>query len=125
MLRVGTLVWSRSVCCLFMCCCGYFFFFFSSRRRHTRCALVTGVQTCALPIFRKARETEERARTAQAVLRSFEESGSNWLWESDESGCLAYVSPQFGELLGQDHQSLVGKKLVDLFRPHMGAGDHK
>src|SRR3546814_3374689 len=25
------------------------FFFFSSRRRHTRCALVTGVQTCALP----------------------------------------------------------------------------
>src|SRR3546814_11570151 len=28
-----------------------FFFFFSSRRRHTRCALVTGVQTCALPIL--------------------------------------------------------------------------
>src|SRR3546814_3330996 len=26
------------------------FFLFSSRRRHTRCALVTGVQTCALPI---------------------------------------------------------------------------
>src|SRR3546814_10096658 len=25
--------------------------FFSSRRRHTRCALVTGVQTCALPIY--------------------------------------------------------------------------
>src|SRR3546814_7320965 len=31
-----------------MCCC---IFFFSSRRRHTRCALVTGVQTCALPIL--------------------------------------------------------------------------
>src|SRR3546814_7299923 len=30
----------------FVCC----LFFFSSRRRHTRCALVTGVQTCALPI---------------------------------------------------------------------------
>src|SRR3546814_4859475 len=29
-----------------------FVFFFSSRRRHTRCALVTGVQTCALPIYR-------------------------------------------------------------------------
>src|SRR3546814_7686755 len=28
-----------------------FVFFFSSRRRHTRCALVTGVQTCALPIW--------------------------------------------------------------------------
>src|SRR3546814_7150288 len=31
----------------------HFFFFFSSRRRHTRCALVTGVQTCALPICRQ------------------------------------------------------------------------
>src|SRR3546814_9212715 len=29
---------------------GTIFFLFSSRRRHTRCALVTGVQTCALPI---------------------------------------------------------------------------
>src|SRR3546814_3151262 len=29
----------------------WFIFFFSSRRRHTRCALVTGVQTCALPIL--------------------------------------------------------------------------
>src|SRR3546814_9295854 len=28
------------------------YFFFSSRRRHTRCALVTGVQTCAPPISR-------------------------------------------------------------------------
>src|SRR3546814_7093004 len=37
------------MCCLLFCCdCECFFF--SSRRRHTRCALVTGVQTCALPI---------------------------------------------------------------------------
>src|SRR3546814_1429004 len=35
---------------IFLMFCLYFFF--SSRRRHTRCALVTGVQTCALPIFR-------------------------------------------------------------------------
>src|SRR3546814_20182611 len=32
------------------------FFFFSSRRRHTRCALVTGVQTCALPISERCHE---------------------------------------------------------------------
>src|SRR3546814_1416670 len=32
-------------------------FFFSSRRRHTRCALVTGVQTCALPIYPSDRFT--------------------------------------------------------------------
>src|SRR3546814_3827261 len=34
------------------------FFFFSSRRRHTRCALVTGVQTCALPISNLLAELE-------------------------------------------------------------------
>src|SRR3546814_7153346 len=34
-----------------VCSVFFFFFFFSSRRRHTRCALVTGVQTCALPIL--------------------------------------------------------------------------
>src|SRR3546814_5654813 len=44
---------------------GLFVFFFSSRRRHTRCALVTGVQTCALPIYstagsaRSARQLQE------------------------------------------------------------------
>src|SRR3546814_12926543 len=32
--------------------CGELVFGFSSRRRHTRCALLTGVQTCALPICR-------------------------------------------------------------------------
>src|SRR3546814_14101395 len=37
------------------------FFFFSSRRRHTRCALVTGVQTCALPIlFQSAKGTSTK-----------------------------------------------------------------
>src|SRR3546814_10203861 len=39
------------------------FFFFSSRRRHTRCALVTGVQTCALPISK----TPETASVSGSV----------------------------------------------------------
>src|SRR3546814_21162476 len=33
---------------------------FASRRRHTRCALVTGVQTCALPIFVRAADQPAR-----------------------------------------------------------------
>src|SRR3546814_3255849 len=65
------------------------YFFFSGRRRHTRCALVTGVQTCALPIsllvfmglyvrlriqetpaFQKAIEQQERVRMPMmSVLR--------------------------------------------------------
>src|SRR3546814_11109102 len=39
-------------------------FFFSSRRRHTRCALVTGVQTCALPIsLNQLRPERDQAQT--------------------------------------------------------------
>src|SRR3546814_10107267 len=40
-MKCSTLIIMINVVCVF---------FFSSRRRHTRCALVTGVQTCALPI---------------------------------------------------------------------------
>src|SRR3546814_19851447 len=44
-----------------------FFFFFSSRRRHTRCALVTGVQTCALPISCPTISPAPRLRTRRIV----------------------------------------------------------
>src|SRR3546814_10220158 len=44
------------------------YFFFSSRRRHTRCALVTGVQTCALPICsRQARSPWESSVTRSTL----------------------------------------------------------
>src|SRR3546814_3553659 len=43
-------------------CSRMVYFFFSSRRRHTRCALVTGVQTCALPIW----EVERRDASTDA-----------------------------------------------------------
>src|SRR3546814_8874460 len=44
-------------------------FFCSSRRRHTRCALVTGVQTCALPISLRP-ETVTSASFASSLMRS-------------------------------------------------------
>src|SRR3546814_2903811 len=40
-------------------------FFVSSRRRHTSCALVTGVQTCALPIYRAKRPADQHAERAR------------------------------------------------------------
>src|SRR3546814_8973014 len=43
----------------------YTLFFFSSRSRHTICALVTGVQTCALPIY----EDQLRAGAVVAAER--------------------------------------------------------
>src|SRR3546814_9872376 len=53
------------------------FFFFSSRRRHTRCALVTGVQTCALPIstFISATASSSRATRPGCTIRAF---GRRW-----------------------------------------------
>src|SRR3546814_11312268 len=61
----------RGCCTLLVCVLFIFFaffcsfyFFFSSRRRHTRCALVTGVQTCALPI-----SVVERAGQSPVRLR--------------------------------------------------------
>src|SRR3546814_10655316 len=50
----------------------FYFFFFSSRRRHTRCALVTGVQTCALPISsdEKPRRLTRREDGCPAWIRT-------------------------------------------------------
>src|SRR3546814_19320361 len=62
-----------------MCC--FFFFFFSSRRRHTRCALVTGVQTCALPICSRARRLR-RASGGRVPCRERRSSpcAGGWWW---------------------------------------------
>src|SRR3546814_5457326 len=49
------------------------YFFFSSRRRHTRCALVTGVQTCALPIY--AGDRSELAERWRAEARDYQYKG--------------------------------------------------
>src|SRR3546814_9165645 len=46
-----------------------FFFFFSSRRRHTRCALVTGVQTCALPIYHHVDPVNHDASAAMRAMK--------------------------------------------------------
>src|SRR3546814_16573135 len=61
------------------------FFFFSSRRRHTRCALVTGVQTCALPIS----EGPGQVRVLYLVLRRKGRAGRSE--EADDGGqCLQH-----------------------------------
>src|SRR3546814_14127839 len=51
-------------------------FFLSSRRRHTRCALVTGVQTCALPI------------SGSVFILSFIALPSGVQWRPDDSLCV-------------------------------------
>src|SRR3546814_10390115 len=45
-----------------------YYFFFSSGRRHTICALVTGVQTCALPIWKAMEEARRDMREGAARI---------------------------------------------------------
>src|SRR3546814_2046870 len=61
------LLWCRVLVVFFVHSFGWYFFFFSSRRRHTRCALVTGVQTCALPISRNPMPSPNEGRIVRGV----------------------------------------------------------
>src|SRR3546814_16657606 len=70
-------------------------FFFSSRRRHTRCALVTGVQTCALPIcFGHSMLTEDLGRMF------LDEDGNPVIY--NEAGEAVPVDPVDLETWGND-----------------------
>src|SRR3546814_10663376 len=64
--------------CVFLCTC----FLFSSRRRHTRCALATGVQTCAHPISVCNERERARRRGIAQSSRAFTSSGSYPGWPS-------------------------------------------
>src|SRR3546814_17610601 len=81
------------------------FFFFSSRRRHTRCALVTGVQTCALPIYAAFRSDLESlltdcgmipARAGPAAIALTAMIDGLWLELSLDSS--AFTPPEAGAI---------------------------
>src|SRR3546814_992140 len=62
-------------------------FFFSSRRRHTRCALVTGVQTCALPIFGNVEMTTQAVETEPVTknIAEIEQQSTGYLGNADQA----------------------------------------
>src|SRR3546814_1869283 len=94
-----------------MCVC--VFFFFSSRRRHTRCALVTGVQTCALPILPDAK---------RAIEFSYAENNKLPMTAADE--CMAFknmiekedkTAAQVAARFGKTERFVLGRvRLADL-----------
>src|SRR3546814_1060883 len=96
------------------------FFFFSSRRRHTRCALVTGVQTCALPIFAGVTDDIDRFHFNRAVARLYEftnaildaddEAGQDMIWARREA--LEVLA----RLTGRSEERRVGKECVSTCR---------
>src|SRR3546814_7825732 len=78
------------------------FFFFSSRRRHTRCALVTGVQTCALPISLRFpfelgdRLADDGAVVANAQLGTVVRDLEAFLFRRLASPVLGNQTPEIG-----------------------------
>src|SRR3546814_17967245 len=90
--------------CVILC------FFFSSRRRHTRCALVTGVQTCALPIsknrpgcFHPKIFYFQSGAKAEAIVGSanFTKGGLDSNWEAGVHVKGAADDPFFEQIRGQ------------------------
>src|SRR3546814_20536 len=80
----------------------FMIFFFSSRRRHTSCALVTGVQTCALPILVSAPLVMPEVVLGISLLLMFVEisqvfgwpdgNGIFTIWVGHVTLCMAYVA---------------------------------
>src|SRR3546814_9864794 len=65
--------------CYFFCFLCFFFFFFPSRTRHTSCALVTGVQTCALPFYAEVRPDPPDRRVGQPGLPGQRPDRGQWV----------------------------------------------
>src|SRR3546814_6928725 len=84
-----------------VCCSGFvmFLFFFSSRRRHTRCALVTGVQTCALPISSHSDAREKTMSTTHfdnPVSTPISAIPAAELTQEGSASCLAALHLKIG-----------------------------
>src|SRR3546814_20601147 len=97
-------------------------FFFSSRRRHTRCALVTGVQTCALPISpgviadalekeadRIDKELERLPETLSSAGAKFSTALNVMIGEEDQA--LGFTTA-LAEGLARSEERRVGKECV-------------
>src|SRR3546814_7838575 len=83
---------------MYICCFDYVscLFIFSSRRRHTSCALVTGVQTCALPILHQAAGDawrDQEHRIAKRMLRGSHNSNDRLTETIDELMGIFFAMP--------------------------------
>src|SRR3546814_2311293 len=80
-------------------------FFFSSRRRHTRCALVTGVQTCALPISRAPAVMGLAPADQPLIGLDLHEDGIALHRPADPEGHVLPLGDAIGD--GKDRKSVV------------------
>jgi len=73
---------------------------------------------------RLANEARERvAARAEDILRSFEETGQGWFWETDRRGLINYISPSAAIVLGKTADMLHGEPLTAIVDADAGAAD--
>src|SRR3546814_9304109 len=104
---------------MYLCYVGVVFhfaqcFFFSSRRRHTRCALVTGVQTCALPILAESEIlTSSPSSLSDSPSASSDSSAGSAAWTTASPfGTASPDTPPFA----RSEERRVGKECVGTCR---------
>lgn len=87
-------------------------------------SLVARLEWKAAQKRRVAREARERvAARAEDILRSFEETGQGWFWETDRRGLITYISPKAATVLGKTADEVVGCPLSEIVDPSQGAAD--
>ncbi len=57
---------------------------------------------------------QEKTETVSLLLREFEDSGADWLWQTDTSRCATHVSPRFAFALGEEARTIEGQPLLKL-----------
>ena len=73
---------------------------------------------------RLVREARERvAARAEDILRSFEETGQGWFWETDRRGLITYISPKAALALGKTTDEVVGRPLSEIVDASQGPAD--
>ncbi len=57
---------------------------------------------------------QEKSEVVSLLLREYEDSGGDWMWQTDASRCLSHVSPRFAVALGVEPQVLEAKPLLQI-----------
>ena len=87
-------------------------------------SLIARVELRAAESRRMAREARERvAARAEDILRSFEETGQGWFWETDRRGLITYISPKAALALGKTIEEVCGRPLSEIVDPTQGTAD--
>ncbi len=87
-------------------------------------SLIARLEWKAAQHRRAVREARERvAARAEDILRSFEETGQGWFWETDRRGLITYISPKAAMALGKTTDEVVGKPLSEIVDSSKGAAE--